>query len=353
MRSFRSDNNAGLCPEAVQAILDADDGSHYIGYGDDELTARAVETFREVFGPDVAVFFVATGTAGNLLTAAALTEPWQRVICHHVSHFNEDESTGPERIAHCRVVPTNSADGSSKLSVEDVRRAASMPRGDLHQPQPGLLTITNSTEMGEVYTPQETRELCAAAHGLGYRVHLDGARFANAVAALGCDPRELASDAGIDAMTFGGTKNGLANSEAVLFFPQGDGAAYRRAVEAFPYHRKGMGHLLSKHRFTSVPLAATLRDGIWLKHAAHANRMASELADGLRELGLELAYPVQANGVFVRLEDDVHAALQAAGHGYYPVGEPEAKLYRLVTSFDTDASDIQRFLADLRRVLIR
>jgi len=161
MRTFRSDNNSGLCPEALQAILDANDGVHRIGYGDDELTARAVEAFHEIFGPDMAVFFVATGTAGNLLATASLIEPWQEVICHHFSHFNEDESTGPERIAHCRVTPLSSADGSSKMSPEDVRRAARKSRGDVHQPQPGLVTFTNATEMGEVYTPRETRELCA------------------------------------------------------------------------------------------------------------------------------------------------------------------------------------------------
>ena len=353
MRSFRSDNNSGLCPEAIQAILDANDGVHRIGYGDDELTARAVEAFHEVFGPDAAVFFVATGTAGNLLAAASLTEPWQQIICHHFSHFYEDESTGPERVAHCRVVPLRSADGSSKMSAEDVRLAARMPRGDVHQPQPGLVTFTNSTEMGEVYTPQETHGLCQTAHEVGYRVHLDGARFANAVAARDCDPRELANDAGVDAMTFGGTKNGLANSEAVLFFPQGDGSAYRRAVEAFPFHRKAMGHLLSKHRFTSAPLAATLRGGAWLKHAAHANAMAADLAGGLGELGLEIAFPVQANEVFVRLPDEVHAALQAVGHGYYPVCDPAERLYRLVAGFDTRPEDVQRFVADARAAVIR
>lgn len=353
MRTFRSDNNSGLCPEALQAIVEANDGVHRIGYGDDELTGRAVEAFRAIFGAEVAVFFVTTGTAGNLLATASLIEPWQEVICHHFSHFSEDESTGPERIAHCRVVPLTSADGSGKMSPEDVRRAARKSRGDVHQPQPGLVTFTNATEMGEVYTPPETRELCATARELGYRVHVDGARFANAVAALDCDPRALANDAGVDALTFGGTKNGLANSEAVLFFPQGDGSAYRRAIEAFPYHRKAMGHLLSKHRFTSAPLAATLRDGVWLKHAAHANAMAADLADGLRELEVEIAFTVQANEVFVRLPDEVHAALQAAGHAYYPVWDPAERLYRLVASFDTQPADVAALLADAKAAIIR
>jgi threonine aldolase len=353
MRTFRSDNNAGLCPEALAALIEANDGVHRIGYGDDELTAAAVEAFRDIFGPETAVFFVATGTAGNLLAAASLLEPWEQVICHHFSHFNEDESTGPERIAHCRVVALRSADGSSKMSPDDLRRAARRSRGDVHQPQPGLVTFTNATEMGEVYTARETRDLCATARQLGYRVHVDGARFANAVAALACDPRELTNEAGVDAMTFGGTKNGLANSEAVLFFPQGDGSAYRRAVHAFPYHRKAAGHLLSKHRFTSAPLAATLRDGVWLKHAAHANTMAARLADGLRDLGVEIAFPMQGNEVFVRFSEALHAALQAAGHAYYPVGDPEERLYRLVASFDTEAEDVAALLADARAAIGR
>lgn len=336
----------------MQAMIDANDQAHYTGYGDDDHTAEAVDAFRRLFGPETAVFFVPTGTAGNLLALASLTEPWQRVICHHFSHLNEDESTGPERFSHCRVVPVHSADGSSKLSPDDLGRVGPLPRGDVHQPQPGLVTFTNSTEMGEVYTPSETRELCAVAHELGYRAHLDGARFANAVAAQGCDPRELV-DAGVDAMTFGGTKNGLATSEAVLFFPQGDGEAFGRAVRAFPHHRKAMGHLVSKHRFISAPFTAVLRDGVWLKHAAHANRMAAELSRGLSGLGLEVAFPTQANGVFVRLPDEVHEHLQAKGHGYYSIGVPADKLYRLVASFDTELSDVQRFIADAREALGR
>jgi threonine aldolase len=345
MRTFRSDNNAGLCPEALKAILAANDGAHEIGYGDDSFTYRAVEIFQRIFGRDTAVYFVATGTAANTLAIASLTQPWEQVLCHVHSHFNDDESTAPERITHCRVTAIHTDD--SKLTPGDIERAASHSRGDVHQPQPGVVTISNTSEFGTVYSPPEVQSICEAAHEAGYRVHVDGARFANAVAACNCDPRELANAAGVDALSFGGTKNGLAFGEAVLFFPQGDGSACKRAVSTFEFHRKGTGHLLSKHRFVSAPFAATLKDGIWLRHARHANAMATLLSDGLARLGIEIRFPPQANGVFVRLPAHVDAALHAKGHGYYPFGDSRWGVSRLMCSFDTTSEDVQSLLADV------
>jgi threonine aldolase len=342
MRTFRSDNNAGLCPEALQALVDANAGGHRLGYGDDDVTARAVAAFEDLFGRDISVHFVATGTAANVLAIAALTEPWEQVICHVNSHYNDDESTAPERVTHCRTVAVHAE--ASTLTAADVEEAAAHARGDVHQPQPGVVTISNSTEFGEVYAPDPLRALCEAAHAAGYRVHVDGARFANAVAALGCDPKALTVEAGVDALSFGGTKNGLAFGEAIVLFRQGDGAAFERARMALPFHRKGTGHLLSKHRFVSGPFAATLAGGSWLRHAAHANEMARRLAAGLRDLGIEPAYRVEANGVFVDLPEAVDTALRAAGHGYYPFGPRQ--LARLMCSFDTTAEDVDAFLAD-------
>lgn len=347
MRTFRSDNNAGLCPEAMQALIDANDSSHQIGYSDDSYTAKAVAAFRGIFGEDTAVFFVATGTAANTLAIASLTEPWQQVLCHAHSHFNDDESTAPERFTHCRVTAIHSDD--SKLTVADIENAAIHSRGDLHQPQPGVLTLSNTTEFGTVYTRAEMKALCDAAHEAGYRVHVDGARFANAVASLGCDPRDLTVKAGVDAISFGGTKNGLAFGEALLFFPppHGDRDIYKRAVMSFPFHRKGTGHLLSKHRFVSAPFAATLETGAWLKHARHANAMAKMLADGLTRLGIMPRFPAEANGVFVTLPPHVDAHLQSRGHGYYPFGEPAWNVIRLMCSFDTTEDDVRRLLGDV------
>lgn len=342
MRTFRSDNNAGLCPEALEAIVEANDGSHSLGYGDDEITSRAEQSFKRLFGDDTAVYFVATGTGANTLAIAALTEPWEQVVCHRHSHWNDDESTAPERITHCRCTAVES--DPSFILPSDVAFVAENARGDVHQPQPGVLTVSNSTEFGTVYQPDALRELCAVAHGAGFRVHLDGARFANAVASVGCSPAELANAAGIDALSFGGTKNGLAFGEAILFFPQGDGKAYERAVHALPFHRKGTGHLLSKHRFVSAPFARVLDDGSWLSHAAHANAMARRLGDGLAACGLEPAFPVQANGVFVRLPEAVDQALQRAGHGYYPFGDAAEGIFRMMCSFDTSEEDVDSLL---------
>jgi threonine aldolase len=342
VRTFRSDNTAGLCPEALRAIVDANDGAHVVGYGDDPFTADAVARFRDLFGPDTAVRLVATGTAANVLGIAALTDPWQQVLCHRHSHYHEDESTAPERITQCRTVACGRDE--TKVTVADVEDAAGRARGDVHNPQPGVVTVSNPTELGTVYTPGEMTALCDAAHAAGFRVHVDGARFANACAAVGCDPRALTVDAGVDAMSFGGTKNGLAAGEAVLLFPQGDGAAFARADHALPYLRKSTGHLLSKHRFIAAPFAATLRDSVWLRHAAHANAMARRLGDGLASFGLVPAYPVEANGIFVVLPAAVDAGLKAAGHGYYPFGDPALGLSRLMCSFDTAPEDVDAFL---------
>ena len=347
MRTFRSDNNAGLTPEAMRAISEANDRSHEIGYGDDSYTQRAVEAFHRIFGEDLAVFFVATGTAANTLAIASLTEPWQQVICHAHSHYNDDESTAPERFTHCRICSVRSE--SSKLTPQDIEQSANS-RGDVHQPQPGVVTVSNCTEFGTVYTAAEIQALCAAAHAMGYRVHIDGARFANAVAALKCDPRDITSRAGVDALSFGGTKNGLAFGEAVVFFPQGDRSAFDAAKNAFPFHRKGTGHLLSKHRFVSAPFAATLNDGSWLRHAARANAMAAELSRGLKSLGLNLRFPTQANGVFVELPAEIDALLKSRGHGYYPFGDSSWNLTRLMCSFDTTPEEVQALLNDIAAV---
>jgi len=345
MRAFRSDNNAGVCAEALEAMASAAGAGHATGYGADDATAGAVEAFRDLFGAETGVFFVATGTIANTLSLACLTEPWQWIVCHSHSHLNDDESTAPELLTGCRITAVECA--SSKMTPADIERAASISRGDVHQPAPGAVTISNPTEFGEVYSPQETAAICEIAHRLGYHVQVDGARFANAVASLGCRPAEIASEAGVDALSFGGTKNGLALGEAALFFPQGDGAAHRRAVAAFPYLRKRAGALLSKHRFVSAPFLATLHGDNWLKHAGHANEMALRLAAGLTEAGLQIPYSVDANAVFVNVPPPLHAALQARGHEYYLFGDPAWSMARLMCSFDTTAEDVDAFVADV------
>ncbi|MCB9568655.1 MAG: threonine aldolase [Myxococcales bacterium] len=352
--TFRSDNNAGLCPEALDALRVAAAG-HAVGYGDDPFTAAATRSLRGLFGEDTAVFLVATGTAANTLAVAALTEPWERVLCHSHAHWNDDESTAPERITLCRTTAVAPAGEPTRLAPSDLEAALAGGRGDVHQPAPGVLTLSNPTELGTLYTPEHLRALCELAHARGYRVHVDGARFANAVAAwrarAGVDVatacRALSVDAGVDALSFGGTKNGLAFGEGVLFFGASRSPAVARAVERFPFLRKSTGHLLSKHRFVAAQLARTIDSGAWIHHAAHANAMAAHLAAGLTARGLAPAFPCEANGVFVALPPAIDAGLQARGHGYYPFASPVGLVSRLMCSFDTQPAAVDALLADV------
>ena len=338
---FVSDNASGLCPEALDAFVAAH-GGRAAPYGGDEETSRAVRAFAEVFDAEVEVFFVATGTAANTLAIASLTRPWQRILCEEFAHLATDESTAPEQLTGCRVT-TVSAQGR-KLAPEHLeqREAALSDRG-VHSVGPGVVSISNTTELGEVYTPGEVAALAETAHALGYRLHVDGARFANAVAALGCAPRELTVDAGVDALSFGGTKNGLAMGEAVVLFP---GRWQQEAAALLPVLRKSHGHLLSKHRYVAAPFAAVLADGSWLRHAAHANAMARRLSDGLAALGCPSGVPTEANGVFVDLDETVEARLRKADWVFHHLGHPRWRLARFMASFDTRAERVDELLAD-------
>lgn len=341
MTEFLSDNSSGLCPEALEAIIGSS-GGRAVAYGADEATGQAVGALRAMFGAGTEVFFVATGTAANTLGLASLTNRHERILCEQFAHLANDESTAPEHLTGCRLVTIPA--GGRKLTPDDlVARDATLARG-VHHPTPGVVSVSNPTEFGEVYTAAELGALAEASHRLGYRFHVDGARFANAVAATGRDPRALGVEAGVDAMTFGGTKNGLAMGEAVLFF---DGPARDEAARRFPYLRKASGHLLSKHRYVTAPFAAVLEDGAWLRHAAHANAMAARLAAGLSRAGFPPRFPTAANGVFVPLPDPVTAALSARGWAFHTVGDPAWRLARFMTSFDTAPDQVDRLLADV------
>lgn len=390
MHSFRSDNNAPICPEALDAMLGASRAGHAPAYGADADTSDAVAEFRRIFGAECEVFFISTGTAANCLAIAALLvgRPWSRVLCHTHAHYNEDESTAPEHFTGCRtttIAPARLALESpaipaSKLSPDDVRAAAgAASRNDVHQPAPGVLTLSNPTEFGEVYSGAETRALCDAAHEAGYLVHVDGARFANAAAGVarstGAAPeaaaRALTIDAGVDAISFGGTKNGLATGEAVLFLapaqaPKAGGGPFalapadrltriRAAAGAFPHLRKRAGHLISKHRFVSAPFAATLRSGAWARHAGAANEAARALDAGLRARGFELPFGADTNGVFVRLSANAEASLRGSMEreglgGFYMFGHPAWRIARFMCSFDTRPEDVDALLALFARL---
>lgn len=343
--AFASDNTAGVCPEAL-AALTAANTDRVPSYGDDAHTAEAKKHFAAVFERECDVFFVFNGTAANALALASICQRHHGILCHAMSHVETDECAAPEFFTGgSKLLPLSTRD--AKLRVADL--APQLHRGHgVHFPKIRALSLTQSTELGTVYTPGELRALTDWAHAHGLAVHLDGARFANAAAALrergGHSPADLTWRAGIDVLSFGGTKNGLLTTEAVVFFN-------RDLAREFEYRVKQSGQLASKMRFASAQWAAVLRDGSWLRHAAHANHQASRLAAGLRALGCTFVAPVEANGIFVELPPAAVTALEARGwHFYKFVGDHG---YRLMCSWDTQDAEITAFLADARVALGR
>lgn len=341
--TFASDNTAGLAPEALAAIVAANSGTAP-SYGSDPWTARAQQLIREVFETEAEVFFVFNGTAANSLALAQYCRSYHSVLCHALSHVETDECSAPEFfLGGAKVIPLDGP--GAKLRPADVEPVFSRGRG-VHFPKPGALSLTQCTELGTLYTPDEVRALAALAHGRGCAVHMDGARFANAAAALaerGHRPADFTWRAGVDVLSFGGTKNGMNTTEAVVFFN-------RAHAREFEYRVKQGAQLASKQRFASAQWCGMLEDGAWLRHAAHANAMARRLADGLRALpGTRFLAPPEANGVFVELPQAAVEALWARGWRFHRfIGE---RGYRLMASWETPPATIDRFLAELRTAL--
>jgi len=339
MRSFASDNNAGICPEALQALLAANAG-HAPGYGDDEWTRRVSDRLRALFETDCDVYFVFNGTAANSLALASLCQSYHSVICHELAHVETDECGGPEFFSNgSKLLPARGAGG--KLAPEAVLEAVAR-RSDIHYPKPRVVTLTQATEVGTVYRPAEIAAITELAHAKGLRVHMDGARFCNAVASLGVAPAEITWRAGVDVLCFGGTKMGLPVGEAVVFFD-------RKLSEDFAWRCKQAGQLASKMRFLSAPWLGMLEGGAWLRHAAHANAMAQRLAAGLAAIaGARLLFPVEANGVFVDLPQTVQDGLRERGWRFYTF--IAAGGARLMCSWDTTPESVDALLADLREL---
>jgi len=335
-RHFASDNFAGICPEAWAAMEEANPG-HAPSYGADAWTAEATRLIREVFETDCEVFFVFNGTSANSLAAAATCLPFESVICHQHAHLATDECGAPGFFAHgLSLVPLPGEQG--KLSFAEIERAATA-RTDVHHPKPRLVSLTQSTELGTVYSVNEIAAIGATVDQLKLHLHMDGARFANAVAALGVAPRAVTWEAGVDVLTLGGTKNGMACGEALVFFD-------KHLARDFTFRRKQSGQLSSKMRFLAAPWVGMLRDGAWLRHAAHANAMAAELERGLRVLsGVEIAYPRQANAVFAMLPTPVIERLRTGGWQFYTDVGPDGAA-RLMCSWDTTAEDVAAFVRD-------
>ncbi|MFD9236929.1 threonine aldolase family protein [[Kitasatospora] papulosa] len=340
-RIFTSDNTAGASPEIVRAVADAARGQD-LPYGADRHTAGARARFAEVFGRDVDVLPVSTGSAANALSLAALTPPWGSVLCHRDSHVNTDECGAPEFFTGgAKLVPLSGDD--AKIDVEQLRVAAHRRAGDVHSAQPSVVSITQATETGALYSLDEIRGLSQVAKEAGLRVHMDGARFANAVAALGCTPAELTWQAGVDVLSFGATKNGAMTADAVVVFD-------RALTPELSFRAKRAGQLTSKARFLSAQLDAYLTDGLWLRNAAHANVMATRLGNGLKALpGAHLLHAVDANMLFCRLPQPVIDQLLAEGFAFYH-DRWEPGVCRFVTSFSTTEHDVDAFLEAVRRL---
>ena len=340
-RHFASDNYAGICPEAWAALTEANTG-HEVGYGNDTWTQRAADLIREVFEKDCEVFFVFNGTSANSLSLASLCQSYHSVLCHELAHVEVAECGAPEFFANgSKLLLLRGANG--KVDPAEIERAVNK-RTDIHYPKPRVLCLTQATEVATVYSLDEVRERAGVARRLGLRVQMDGARFANAVAALNVAPADLTWRAGVDVLCFGMTKNGIAVGEVVVFFD-------RELAREFDYRCKQGGQLASKMRFLSAPWAGMLKDGAWLRHARHANSMAKRLETGLRGIpGVQIVYPVESNGVFVKIPAAAEKQMHERGWKFYTgVVTPDES--RLMCSWDTTAGDVDEFVKDLRELV--
>jgi threonine aldolase len=332
-RSFASDNNASIHPEILKAIANANQG-HVVGYGDDPYTKSAVRKFEQHFGPDIDVFIVFNGTAANTLSLKALTESYHAVICAEEAHIYTDECGAPEKFTGCKLIPIPTTEG--KLTVEAVRRAYH-GIGDEHHVQPRVISITQATETGTVYQPNEIQALARFAHERQMFLHMDGARIANAAASLGQTLPQATRDLGVDVLSFGGTKNGAMDAEAVVFFD-------RKLSHDFKYRRKQGMQLASKMRFISAQLDALLSNDLWLANAQHSNRMAKFLEKEVRKIpGVKIVYKVDANGVFAKIPRPAIAKLRK--RYFFYVWNEEQSVVRWMCSFDTTEKDIREFTA--------
>jgi threonine aldolase len=337
-RHFASDNYAGICPEAWAAMTEAN-ADHEISYGNDTWTQKAADLIRQIFEKDCEVFFVFNGTAANSLSLASLCQSYNSILCHELAHVEVAECSGPEFFANgSKVLLLRGANG--KIDPNEITRAATK-RMDFHYPKPRALSFAQATEEGTVYSVNEIKTLTDLAQKHGLRVHMDGARFANAIVALNASPAEVTWKSGVDVLSFGSTKNGLAVGEAVVFFD-------RELAREFDYRCKQAGQIASKMRFLSAPWVGLLRDGAWLRHAKHSNAMAKRLEAGISRLpGVEIAYPVESNAVFARMSTELIEGMRARGWRFYTHvgGANEA---RLMCSWDTTPDDVDGFAADLR-----
>ena len=338
-RSFASDNNAGIHPEIMEAISAASDG-HVIAYGDDPYTARAVKLFREHLGRDAEVFFVFGGTGANVLGLKAATQSHHAIICAETAHINVDECGAPEKFTGCKLLSLRTPDG--KIRVEQIKPLLHEV-GFEHHVQPRVISVSQATEMGTVYTQRELKTLAIFAHDNGMLLHVDGARIANAAASLNVKLKAITRDAGVDILSFGGAKNGMMYGEAVVFFD-------KSLAKDFKYTRKQGTHLPSKMRFISAQFEALLSNDLWRRNAEHANRMAQLLAQELAKIPqITITQRVEANGVFALVPRRYVPLLQK--QYFFYVWNEETSEVRLMTSFDTTEEDIADFVGLVKKTV--
>jgi threonine aldolase len=339
-RGFASDNNAGVHPAILEAFAKVNDG-HVVAYGDDPYTESAVGKFREIFGEETEVFFVYNGTGANVLGLQTLTDSFNAVICSETAHIHVDECGAPEKFTGCKLITIPSEDG--KITVDQIEPHLHA-LGNEHHAQPRVISITEATELGTVYRPEEIRAISRFAHDHRMLVHMDGARIANAAVSLDLGLREITRDTGVDILSFGGTKNGMMFGEAVVFFR-------KDLARDFRYIRKQGMQLASKMRYIAVQFEALLTDDLWWKNARHANEMAALLAQEVSKIpAITMTQDVESNGVFARLPRQVIPLLQQ--EYFFYVWDEETSIVRWMTSFDTTEEDIMDFVDLLKAHLM-
>jgi threonine aldolase len=336
MTSFRSDNDAGASPQILQALANCNAGPSY-PYGADPWTKDVEEQLCRVFEREVRVLLVSTGTAANALALSAMTSPWGSVFCHRMAHIYNDECGAPEFFgAGLKLIPSGGS--GSLIDPAILRSELTIGLGDVHSVQPSAVSITQATEEGQVYSPEQVAAIGAVCRDLKVPLHMDGARFSNALVALGCTPARLTWQSGVDVLSFGATKNGALNAEALVVFND-------RLWDTLPFRRKRAGHLISKMRFTAAQVQAYLKGDLWLANARHANAMARRLSDGLAGVaGVELVVPTVTNILFVKFPQAMIDGIKARGFDFYD-GRWAPGVARLVTSFQTTPEMVDSFVA--------
>ena len=337
-RGFASDNNSGIHPNIIEAIQNVNTG-HTIGYGDDVYTNEAIQKIKKLFGGDVNVYFVFTGTAANVLSLTAVTRSYNSIICAETAHINEDECGAPEKFTGCKVLTVETPDG--KLTTDLIQKH--LYGFDFeHHSQPKIISLTQATEMGTVYSVEEIKKITNFAHQHNMLVHMDGARISNAAVFLNCKFKDFTKDVGIDILSFGGTKNGMMYGEAIVFLNP-------TLAPDFKYFRKQGMQLASKMRYIGAQFSAYLENDLWLKNAQHSNKMAQLLADKVSEIPqIKITQKVESNGVFAKVPPEIIPELKKAFF-FYMWNEANSEV-RWMTSFDTTEEDVCQFVEAIKKL---